>query len=127
MIRYSKNHIKKPNKRNGSNINIVKICEYCKNEFIAKTTTTKCCSDNCSKRFYKLKIKNDKIAQAELKTEIKRKPKAFITEEEIKAIQAKENLTLIEAAILLNISPLTLRRWILIKRWMLIKLKEVAV
>ena len=92
---------------------IVKICEYCKNEFIAKTTTTKCCSDNCSKRFYKLKIKNDKIAQAELKTEIKRKPKAFITEEEIKAIQAKENLTLIEAAILLNITPLTLRRWTL--------------
>jgi excisionase family DNA binding protein len=96
-----------------SNIKIVKICEYCNNEFIAKTTTTKCCSDNCSKRFYKLKIKNDKIAQADLKTEMKRKPKAFITEDEIKAIQAKENLTLIEAAILLNITPLTLRRWTL--------------
>ena len=96
-----------------SNMQIVKICEYCTNEFIAKTTTTKCCSDNCSKRFYKLKKKNDKIAQAELKTEIKRQPKAFITEEEIKAIQAKENLTLIEAAILLNITPLTLRRWTL--------------
>ena|SRR5450755_379387 len=96
-----------------SNIKIVKICEYCNNEFIAKTTTTKCCSDNCSKRFYKLKIKNDKIAQADFKTETKRKPKNFITEEEIKSIQAKENLTLIEAAILLNISPLTLRRWTL--------------
>src|SRR5665647_924420 len=96
-----------------SNIKIVKICEYCQEEFIAKTTTTKCCSDNCSKRFYKLKIKNDKIAQAELKTEIKRKPKAFITEEEIKVIQAKQNLTLKEAAILLNITPLTLRRWTL--------------
>jgi len=96
-----------------SNIKIVKICEYCNNEFIAKTTTTKCCSDNCSKRFYKLKIKNDKIAEANLKTEMKRKPKNFITEEEIKAIQAKENLTLIEAAILLNVTPLTLRRWTL--------------
>ena len=96
-----------------SNIKIVKICEYCSNEFIAKTTTTKCCSDNCSKRFYKLKIKNDKIAQADFKTETKRKPKNFITEEEIKSIQAKENLTLIEAAILLNITPLTLRRWTL--------------
>jgi len=120
-----------------SNIKIVKICEYCNNEFIAKTTTTKCCSDNCSKRFYKLKIKNDKITQADLKTEIKRKPKNFITEEEIKAIQAKENLTLIEAAILLNITPLTLRRWTLAgkvnsqkvgKKWMfeknLLQVKE---
>jgi hypothetical protein len=37
---------------------------------------------------------------------MKRKPKNFIAEEEIKSIQAKENLTLIEAAILLNITPL---------------------
>jgi DNA-binding transcriptional regulator YiaG len=96
-----------------SNIKIVKICEYCNNEFIAKTTTTKCCSDNCSKRFYKLKIKNDKIVQAELKTEIKRRPKNFISEEEIRAIQAKQNLTLKEAPMLLNITPLTLRRWTL--------------
>lgn len=96
-----------------SKIRIVKICEYCQKEFIAKTTTTKCCSDPCAKRFYKLKIKNNKIAQAELKTEIKRKPLNFIAEEEIKVIQAKQNLTLVEAAILLNITPLTLRRWTL--------------
>ena len=118
-----------------SNIKIVKICEYCQHEFIAKTTTTKCCSDNCSKRFYKLKIKNDKIAQTNLKTEIKRKPKNFITEEEIKVIQAKENLTLIEAAILLNVTPLTLRRWTLSdkikankvgKKWMFEKQSIIA-
>ena len=35
------------------------------------------------------------------------------SEEEAKAIQSKDNLTLKEAALLLNISPLTLRRWIL--------------
>src|SRR5450631_2010423 len=118
-----------------SNIKIVKICAYCNNEFIAKTTTTKCCSDNCSKRFYKLKIKNDKIAEAELKTEMKRKPKNFITAEEIRAIQAKENLTLIEAAVLLNITPLTLRRWTLSdkinadkvgKKWMFEKQSIIA-
>ena len=96
-----------------SNMQILKICEYCSKEFIAKKTTTKCCSDDCAKRFYKLKIKNSKIAQAELKTEIRREPKAFITEEEVKAIQAKEYLTLKEASVLLNISPLTLRRWTL--------------
>ena len=76
-----------------SNMQIVKICEYCTNEFIAKKTTTKCCSDECAKRFYKLKKRNDKINQAELKTEIRRQPKAYITEEQIKVIQAKRYLT----------------------------------
>ena len=92
---------------------IVKICEYCSNEFIARKTTTKYCSDECAKRFYKLKKRNDMINQAELKTEIRRRPKAFITEEQIKVIQAKRYLTLIEAALLFNVSPLTLRRWTL--------------
>ncbi len=96
-----------------SNIKVLKICEYCRNEFVAKKTTSKTCSDICAKRFYKLKQRNSKIAQAELKTEIKRRPSAFKTEEGIKAIQSKDNLTLKEAAVLLNISPLTLRRWIL--------------
>jgi len=96
-----------------SNMRIVKICEYCQKEFIAKRTTTKCCSDDCSKRFYKLKIKNDKIGQADLKTQIKRMPKAFITEEQIRVINAKRYLTLKEAAVLLNVSPPTLRRWTL--------------
>jgi excisionase family DNA binding protein len=44
---------------------------------------------------------------------VKRKPEAFITEEQVRVIQAKEWLTLVEAALLLNVSPLTLRRWTL--------------
>ena len=96
-----------------SNMQIVKICEYCSKEFIARKTTTKCCSDDCAKRFYKLNKRNDKIARAELKTEIKRQPKAFITEDQLRVIQAKQYLTLKEAAVLLNVSPLTLRRWTL--------------
>lgn len=92
---------------------ILKICEYCKNEFIAKKTTSKTCSDDCAKRLYKLNQRNKKIHQAELKTEIKREPRAYIKEDQIRSIQAKENLTLKEAAFYLNITPLTLRRWIL--------------
>ena len=91
---------------------ILKICEYCKNDFIAKKTTSKTCSDDCAKRLYKLKLRKSKIAQAQMKKEIKHKPKACVTEDEIKVIQAKEYLTLNEAALLLNVSPLTLRRWI---------------
>ena len=44
---------------------------------------------------------------------VKREPKTYITEDEVKAIQAKEWLTLVEAALLLNVSSLTLRRWTL--------------
>jgi hypothetical protein len=43
-----------------------------------------------------------------LETEVKRKPEAFITDEQVKVIHAKEWLTLKEAALLLNVSPLTL-------------------
>ena len=92
---------------------ILKICEYCKNDFIAKKTTSKTCSDRCASRLYKLNQRNKKIQQEELKTEIKRRPEAYIGEDQIRSIQAKENLTLKEAAFYLNISPLTLRRWIL--------------
>ena len=83
-----------------SNIRIVKICECCKKEFIAKTTVTQCCSDACAKRFYKMKKRNEAISQAMMKTEINRKPNAYITEEQVKAVQAKEWLTLKEAALL---------------------------
>ena len=96
-----------------SKIRIVKICKSCGREFVARTTVTDCCSDPCAKKYYKEKQRNEKIAQASLKTEIQRKPQAFITEDRIKAIQAKEFLDLKEAAMLLNVSPLTLRRWVL--------------
>jgi len=92
---------------------IVKICEYCKKDFLSKKTTSQCCSPNCSKRFYALKQKNAKIATVMQETALKRKLKASNTIQELEIINAKELLTLKEAAILLNVSPLTLRRWTL--------------
>ena len=53
------------------------------------------------------------LVRVEIETLAKRKPEAFITGEQVRAIQAKEWLTLKEAALLLNVSPLTLRRWTL--------------
>jgi len=46
-------------------------------------------------------------------TEVKKRPETFVTEEQVKVIQAKDWLTLKEVALLLNVSPLTLRRWTL--------------
>jgi excisionase family DNA binding protein len=99
-----------------SNLRIVKICAYCKQEFIAKKTTSQTCSDPCAKRFCKVKQREKAVRGVDVETMVKREPKAFITEEEVKAIQAKEWLTLKEAALLLNVSPLTLRRWTLAGR-----------
>jgi excisionase family DNA binding protein len=106
-----------------SNLRIVKVCAYCKQEFIARKTTTETCSDACAKRFYKVKQRQKAVQRVETETMVKKEPSAFKSEGEIKAIQAKEWLTLKEAALLLNVSPLTLRRWTLAGR---VKSKKVG-
>ena len=85
----------------------------CSRNYIAKKTTTRTCLDICAKRFYKLEVKNSKVALVELQSAITKSPKAFVTEAQIRAINAKQYLNLKKAAILLDISPLTLRRWTL--------------
>ena len=82
-----------------SNMRILKTCEFCKIEFIAKKTSSKTCSDGCAKRLYKQNQRSKKIEQTVVREEVKKKPSAFVDEQEIKAIQAKENLTLKEAAL----------------------------
>lgn len=47
-----------------SNIRLRKICQHCDNPFIAKTTVTKFCSDDCAKRNYKKRQKDKKITEA---------------------------------------------------------------
>jgi excisionase family DNA binding protein len=44
-----------------SNIRIKKICQHCGVEFIAKTTVTQFCGDNCAKRAYKKRKRLEKI------------------------------------------------------------------
>lgn len=76
-----------------SNLRIVKICALCKHEFIAKKTTSQTCSDPCAKRFYKVKMREKAISRAEAETVVKRKPQAFVNEDQVRAIQAKDRLT----------------------------------
>lgn len=47
-----------------SNIRLRKVCQHCHYTFIAKTTVTKLCSDNCAKRNYKKRLKEKKITEA---------------------------------------------------------------
>ena len=99
-----------------SNVQILKVCEYCKRDFIAKKTTSACCSDNCAKRLYKSRKRDEKIKLAEVETKSKKILSVAKLEDEHKIINVKQYFTLIEAALLLNVSPLTLRRWTLAKQ-----------
>lgn len=43
---------------------IDKVCAYCGGNFIAQKTSSKCCSDDCAKRFYKRRKRDEKIQTA---------------------------------------------------------------
>ncbi|RXQ89484.1 DNA-binding protein [Ancylomarina salipaludis] len=86
-----------------SNIQIMRICQFCGKEFLAKTTVTKHCSDPCRKRAYKARKKNEKIEASNKATnELKQKP--------LIDIQHKEYLSLKETCFLLGISRTSLWR-----------------
>lgn len=80
-----------------SNIEVQRICQYCKHEFTAKTTVTKYCSHNCASRAHKERVRQNKIHQSNVYT---RKVKFQSIEE----LQAKEFLTVRDVATLLQCS-----------------------
>jgi len=80
-----------------SNIKVNRICEYCKKNFIAKTTRTRYCSHLCNSRDYKLRLKNIKINVSNIDTK-------KTIEKPYKDISVKEFLTVREVAILINCS-----------------------
>lgn len=86
-----------------SNIQISRICQFCGKEFIAKTTVTQYCGDNCSKRAYKARIRSRKIEDSNAVTKtIKVKP--------IEEVKKKEFLNVNDLAILLSCSRRTAYR-----------------
>jgi predicted DNA-binding transcriptional regulator AlpA len=54
-----------------SNIRLKKVCQHCHRPFIAKTTVTKFCGEECAKRNYKKREREKKITEAILKTNTK--------------------------------------------------------
>ena len=80
-----------------SNIQVQRICQHCNNEFTARTTVTKYCSDTCNKRAYKARLKVSKIETSNEQTQqIKNQP--------LEELKTKEFLTVREVAHLLNCS-----------------------
>lgn len=88
-----------------SNISITRVCQYCKNEFTARTTKTQCCSLKCSSKAYKFRTRKTKIEESNKET--------FLKVNKVKEpINDKEFLSVKEASILLNITPKTIYRLI---------------
>lgn len=84
-----------------SNIKITRICQHCGHEFVAKTTVTKYCGDDCAKRAYKARIKKQKIAESEVETQ-KLRNTPYV------AVKTLEYLTVREAAVMLQCDPRTI-------------------
>lgn len=88
-----------------SNIRVPKICQYCGSEFIAKTTVTKYCSDNCAKRAYKKRKRDEKVQNI---TPTATQKKEYNQDQ----VKDKEFLSIAETCKLLGASRMTLYRQI---------------
>lgn len=55
-----------------SNIQVQRICQLCGKEFTARTTVTQYCSDTCSKRAYKARLRAGKVEQSNKQTQQKK-------------------------------------------------------
>jgi excisionase family DNA binding protein len=80
-----------------SNIKVLRICQHCGTEFIARTTVTKYCSHRCGSAANKALKRAEKVQKSNTETkQIKTKP--------IEELKAKEFLTVRDIATLLNCS-----------------------
>jgi len=52
-----------------SNLHIPKVCQFCGKAFVARTTVTQFCGDNCSKKGYKKRIRDAKVQTAIIETQ----------------------------------------------------------
>ncbi len=86
-----------------SNIQIQRICLHCGNEFIAKTTVTKFCSQKCASKNYKKR-------QREQKLESSNKEKLEIKTIPVLELKEKSFLSIKEVCTLTGISRTTLWR-----------------
>jgi len=80
-----------------SKIRIQRICEYCKEEFTARTTVTRVCSTKCRKASYKARKRNEKI-------ELSNKETILIKNQSVEELKAKEYLTVKDVSMLIGCS-----------------------
>ena len=84
-------------------IKVQKVCEYCGDVFIAKTTQTRYCSRRCNSKMYKSKVREMKIEKSNTKT--REKLSMPLVE-----LESKPYLSINETSILFCISKRTIYR-----------------
>jgi excisionase family DNA binding protein len=92
-----------------SNIRIYRICDNCGNEFIARTTVTKTCSDRCAKWLYKARKRGEQIERSNKET-------VQTMSAKIVEVQHRDYLSIQDACKLLGVSRWTVSRAIKDKR-----------
>ncbi len=93
-----------------SNIKIQKNCEFCGNEFTARTLYTRYCSKSCNKKHYKQLLLGKNLDTKQSQESIK------ISPIEILRNASQEYFEINEAAIIMRISRRTLYRLISLKK-----------
>ena len=88
-----------------SNIQVQRICQHCGNEFTARTTVTQYCSDPCSKRAYKARIRAGKVEQSNKETQLRKN-------QPIEELKTKAFLSIADTCKLVGISRRTVYRMI---------------
>lgn len=88
-----------------SNIRVIRVCQHCNSEFVAKTSVTQYCGDRCAKRAYKKRVSEKKIESSNRAT-------LAIVSKPFDELRTKEFLSLKETAQLTGISVRTVQRLI---------------
>jgi len=86
---------------------IIKTCEFCGNEFTARTTVTRYCSHKCNQRHYKQIKREEKISKVK-----EEKPSFNDSENQSNydELNIKQFLSIKEACLLIGVSERTLYR-----------------
>ena len=91
-----------------------KICMFCQNLFEARKSTTQYCSHKCANRAYKERKRQEKIVHATQENLEK-------LSAPLKELQARDYLSVEEAATLLGVSRWTIQRAIKLRRLQTLK------
>lgn len=100
-----------------SNIRLKKVCQHCGNIFTARTTVTKYCSDVCSKRAYKERVKEEKVRRARERTREEMLTPVPALSNESQKVFSKELVNIRELSMITSLSERTLFRLIKDKRF----------
>ncbi|MBP6002210.1 MAG: excisionase family DNA-binding protein [Pyrinomonadaceae bacterium] len=86
-----------------SNLRLLRICGHCGEEFTARTTVTKFCSQLCGSRAYKQRARKSAAKRSDRETESR-------ISAPLTALQAQDFLSVDDACILLGVSRWTIGR-----------------